>query len=120
MDCENQSKKRSWKENKQQKKERKKQKLLKTLEKQKEKEEVETKVESEVVHQKGRNWTVSIAFPSSIVDNAQSEELKTYLCGQIARAAVVFNVDEIVVFDEYATLKVFVTKQIFFLSDSKS
>ncbi|XP_064396487.1 putative methyltransferase C9orf114 isoform X2 [Halichondria panicea] len=44
--------------------------------------------------------TVSIALPGSIVDNAQSAELKTYLVGQIARAAVVFQVDEIVVFDE--------------------
>ena len=43
---------------------------------------------------------MSIALPGSIVDNAQSVELKTYLAGQIARAAVVFRVDEIVVFDE--------------------
>jgi hypothetical protein len=50
----------------------------------------------------GRKWTASIAVPFSIVDNAQSPELKAYLCGQIARALVVFNVDEIVVFDEYS------------------
>ena len=48
----------------------------------------------------GAPCTVSIALPGSIVDNAQSVELKTYLAGQIARAAVVFRVDEIVVFDE--------------------
>ncbi|KAK7108823.1 hypothetical protein V1264_016488 [Littorina saxatilis] len=48
----------------------------------------------------GRHYTVSIALPGSILDNAQSRELRSYLAGQIARAAVVFNVDEIVVFDE--------------------
>lgn len=48
----------------------------------------------------GRNYTVSIALPGSILDNAQSPELKTYLAGQIARAAAVFNINEIVVFEE--------------------
>lgn len=48
----------------------------------------------------GRNYTVSIALPGSILDNAQSYELRTYLAGQIARAAVVFNIDEIIIFDE--------------------
>lgn len=51
---------------------------------------------------KGRSWTVSIALPASILDNAQTNELRTYLAGQIARAAVVFNVDEVVVYDEHA------------------
>ena len=46
----------------------------------------------------GRRWTVSIALPGSIVDNAQSHELRSYLVGQVARAAAVFNIDEIVVF----------------------
>lgn len=31
--------------------------------------------------------TISIAIPGSILDNAQSAELRTYLAGQIARAA---------------------------------
>jgi methyltransferase len=35
--------------------------------------------------------------PSSIIDNAQSIELKTYLVGQIAKAATMFNFDEVVV-----------------------
>jgi predicted SPOUT superfamily RNA methylase MTH1 len=34
------------------------------------------------------------------MDNAQSPELRTYLAGQISRAAAIFNVDEVVVFDE--------------------
>lgn len=49
---------------------------------------------------KPRNYTVSLAVPGSIVSNAQSAELRTYLVGQVARAAAVFNVDEVVVFSE--------------------
>jgi len=47
-----------------------------------------------------RSWTVSIALPGSIVYNAQSRELQTHLAGQIARIACIFQVDEIVVFDD--------------------
>lgn len=48
----------------------------------------------------GRPYTLSVALPGSILDNAQSPELRTYLAGQIARACTIFCVDEIVVFDE--------------------
>lgn len=48
----------------------------------------------------GRPYTLSVALPGSILDNAQSPELRTYLAGQIARACAIFRVDEIVVFDE--------------------
>lgn len=51
----------------------------------------------------GRKWTVSVAIPSSIVDNAQSRELEAYLIGQIARALTIFRIDEIVVYDETCT-----------------
>lgn len=44
--------------------------------------------------------TVSIALPSSILLNAQSPELRVYLAGQVARAAAIFRVDEIIIFDE--------------------
>lgn len=47
--------------------------------------------------------TISIAVPGSIMDNAQSAELRTYLAGQIARAACIFRVDEVIVFDDYGT-----------------
>ncbi|KAL9264950.1 putative methyltransferase C9orf114 [Drosera capensis] len=43
--------------------------------------------------------TVSIAVPGSIIDNAQSLELATRLAGQIARAATIFRIDEVVVFE---------------------
>ncbi len=41
-----------------------------------------------------------MALPGSVMDNAQSPELRTYLAGQIARACGVFCVDEVVIFDE--------------------
>ncbi|GAB0496654.1 hypothetical protein MMPV_007967 [Pyropia vietnamensis] len=44
--------------------------------------------------------TLSIALPGSILSNAQSSELRTYLAGQISRAAAIFRVDEVVVFGE--------------------
>ena len=49
---------------------------------------------------KPRNSTVSIAIPGSVVTNCQTLELKTHLVGQIARAATIYHVDEIVVFDD--------------------
>lgn len=52
-------------------------------------------------HQKRRK-TVSIALPSSILLNAQSPELRIYLAGQVARAAAIYNIDEIIIFDEVA------------------
>jgi len=47
-----------------------------------------------------RSDTLTIALPGSIVNNAQTKELKTYIVGQIARAASIYHVDEIVVFDD--------------------
>lgn len=44
--------------------------------------------------------TISIAVPGSILDNAQSPELRTNLAGQIARAACIYKVDEVVVYDD--------------------
>ncbi|KAK6614078.1 hypothetical protein ACHAQE_006470 [Botrytis cinerea] len=49
---------------------------------------------------KGRDWTVSVALPGSIIANAQSHDLKTSMAGQIARALAVFCVDEVIVFDD--------------------
>lgn len=49
---------------------------------------------------RSRLATISIALPSSILNNAQSPELRMYLAGQVARAAAIYCVDEIIVFDE--------------------
>lgn len=49
---------------------------------------------------KARFSTLSIALPGSVVSNCQTRELRTHLVGQIARAATVYHVDEVVVFDD--------------------
>ncbi|CAI5469873.1 unnamed protein product [Closterium sp. Yama58-4] len=45
--------------------------------------------------------TISIAVPGSIIDNTQSLERATAVAGQIARAAVIFKVHEVVVYDDW-------------------
>jgi len=47
-----------------------------------------------------KSTTLSFAVPASIVLNSQSSELQTYLVGQIARAASIFRVDEIIVIND--------------------
>ncbi|KAK2827542.1 hypothetical protein Q7C36_018468 [Tachysurus vachellii] len=96
----------NWKKRKAEKKEQKKKwkeaKLIQQLEKQQQKEEEVKQQQSQEEEEKtiGRLYTVSVALPGSVLDNAQSPELRTYLAGQIARACAVFCVDEVVVFDE--------------------
>ncbi|XP_072422106.1 putative methyltransferase C9orf114 homolog isoform X1 [Chiloscyllium punctatum] len=93
-----------WRKSKEARKQKIKQlkefKLLKKLEKQRAEKEKAQEVLEEKTDQKGRLYTVSVALPGSVLDNAQSPELRTYLAGQIARACTVFCVDEIVVFGE--------------------
>ncbi|KRY37233.1 Uncharacterized protein T01_9180, partial [Trichinella spiralis] len=91
------------------KKEKKLRKLIMEAEKMKKASSLKNSVEtddseSSVGRYSGRLYTVSIAIPGSIVENAQSFELRTYLAGQIARAASIFEVDEIIIFDETATM----------------
>lgn len=93
----------SWKKINQEKKEfkkkKQKEKLIKQLEQAKKLEELQQeKEEEEVVLPVS---TVSIAVPGSILENAQSLELRSYLAGQIARAACIFKVDEVIVFDDH-------------------
>ena len=49
---------------------------------------------------RGRGYTVGIAVAGSILETAQTPEMRTYLAGQVARAAAIFNVDEVVVFND--------------------
>jgi hypothetical protein len=44
--------------------------------------------------------TLSMAVPGSVVSNCQTRELRTQMVGQIARAATIYHVDEIIVFDD--------------------
>ena len=46
------------------------------------------------------NYTLSVLIPSSIVDNAQSKELRTYLIGQIARTLGIFKISEVIIFHD--------------------
>jgi len=48
----------------------------------------------------GRHYTVSVALPASIIDNAPGGELKALLVGQIARAFTIFSVDEVVLWED--------------------
>uniref|UniRef100_A0A3P8U892 28S rRNA (uridine-N(3))-methyltransferase n=1 Tax=Amphiprion percula TaxID=161767 RepID=A0A3P8U892_AMPPE len=82
------------------KKQRKEAKLIKQLEKQKQQDAAERAELEQSQNKKDPTYTVSVALPGSVLDNAQSPELRTYLAGQIARACVVFSIDEIIVFDE--------------------
>ncbi|KAJ1527660.1 hypothetical protein ONE63_007622 [Megalurothrips usitatus] len=72
--------------------------FLAKIEKQKQKKERKQKKKAPKVC--AEPSTLSIAVPGSILDNAPSLELRTYLAGQIARAACVFKVDEIIVYDD--------------------
>jgi predicted SPOUT superfamily RNA methylase MTH1 len=69
---------------------------------------LDEKAKANLIHQqdKGRRYTVSLAIPGSIIDNAQTKELKTVLAGQIARAAAIFKIDEVVVFDDRSSAAV--------------
>ena len=54
---------------------------------------------------KYNDTTISIGIPASIVLNAQSPELQTYLIGQIARAASIFRIDEIVIINDCESVR---------------
>ena len=90
-----------WRRYKEQRRAWKSEKLLKNIHSEEPNGKTEEKIESETI--KGRLYTLSIALPASILRNAQSNELRTYLAGQIGRAASVFNIDEIVVFNDDET-----------------
>ncbi|KID73528.1 uncharacterized protein G6M90_00g061440 [Metarhizium brunneum] len=48
----------------------------------------------------GRDWTVSVAIPTSILTNLATADQRMSIPGRIARALAVFAVDEVVVFDD--------------------
>ena len=45
--------------------------------------ELDTSIESKP---KGRSYTISIALPGSVLENAQSPALRSYLAGQVCNA----------------------------------
>ncbi|VUC30367.1 unnamed protein product [Clonostachys rosea] len=50
----------------------------------------------------GRDWTVSVAIPSSILANLATADQRMSIPGRIARALSIFSVDEVVIFDDSA------------------
>ncbi|KAK0733746.1 putative RNA methyltransferase [Lasiosphaeria miniovina] len=47
-----------------------------------------------------REWTVSVAVPTSVITDCVTREQRTTYAGRIARALAVFSVDEVVVYDD--------------------
>ncbi|KAF2703943.1 DUF171-domain-containing protein [Pleomassaria siparia CBS 279.74] len=62
--------------------------------------ELNTSKPSALFEPKTRSWTLSMAVPGSLIENTKSFEQKTLLSASMARAAAVFCVDEIVVYDD--------------------
>ncbi len=50
---------------------------------QEQKENAEIRKKLAEIKKEGRNFTLSIAIPGSIIGNVQSKELKTYVAGQV-------------------------------------
>ncbi|XP_042905653.2 putative methyltransferase C9orf114 homolog [Parasteatoda tepidariorum] len=91
----------SWREWKSKKKEEyrkwKEEKMLKKQAKLQSKEKEEPIEEDKIE----KPWyTVSIAVPGSIMDNAQTPSLKAHLVANIARSAAIYRVNEIIVYSE--------------------
>ncbi|KAK3954818.1 putative RNA methyltransferase [Pseudoneurospora amorphoporcata] len=47
-----------------------------------------------------RDWTISVAVPTSVITDCVTREQRTTWAGRIARACAVFSVDEIVIYDD--------------------
>ncbi|KAB7495490.1 putative methyltransferase [Armadillidium nasatum] len=61
----------------------------------------------ETVHlpAKGRHYTISIALPASILkETCLSQVLRTYVIGQLARAACIYSIDEIIVYNDQPSI----------------
>ncbi|XP_044759158.1 putative methyltransferase C9orf114 [Coccinella septempunctata] len=104
----NDKKLQSWSEINKERKRKKKEYKEKAIEAKKLK-EMKQEVESaknetakNSIEEKKEISTLSIALPGSVLENAQTEELRAYLAGQIARAVCLYQVDEVIVFDDYA------------------
>ena len=97
-------KSKTWREHRKLIKQKKGQKTLKTIESLKEESnkpgetviEAVNNVMSRSVPYLKSAPTLSLALPGSILDNAQSKPLATYLAGQIARAACIYNISEVI------------------------
>ncbi|KAI1343471.1 DUF171-domain-containing protein [Xylariaceae sp. FL0016] len=48
----------------------------------------------------GREWTVSVAIPGSVLSTCRRDDQRTNIISHIARALAVFSIDEVVIFDD--------------------
>ncbi|KAI2632769.1 putative RNA methyltransferase [Xylaria nigripes] len=48
----------------------------------------------------GRQWTVSVAIPGSILSTCCRDDQRTNIVSHVARALAIFNIDEVVIFDD--------------------
>ncbi|KAI1842605.1 hypothetical protein JX265_012598 [Neoarthrinium moseri] len=48
----------------------------------------------------GRDWTLSVAIPGSVVSTCRRDDQRIAVINQIARALAVFSIDEVVIFDD--------------------
>lgn len=81
------------------KKNTKVERFIAKLEKEKEKEESNAETnKAQPAHK--RKYTVSIALPCSIIDVAQTEDLKCYVATMIARCAAMCGVNEIIIYND--------------------
>uniref|UniRef100_A0A7I4YB40 Methyltransferase C9orf114 n=1 Tax=Haemonchus contortus TaxID=6289 RepID=A0A7I4YB40_HAECO len=87
-----------WKEHKLRKAEKREKALLAAHEELKQLNENSKSVQH--LKKKESKFSISIAVPGSFLNNGQSSELRTYMSGQIARAATLFCVDDVIVYDE--------------------
>lgn len=98
------SAKKSWREFNNEKKKRRADRIIKKLDKIKAKQETKEAVKpAEPVIKSSEVkalQTCSIAVAGSILENAQTQELRTYVAGQVARAACIYKVNEVIVFDD--------------------
>ncbi|KOS21254.1 Uncharacterized protein ESCO_004096 [Escovopsis weberi] len=48
----------------------------------------------------GRDWTISVAIPTSTITNLTNNEQRIQVPGRIARALAIFSVDEVIVYED--------------------
>eukprot|EP00917_Polyrhabdina_sp_WS-2016_P009203 GHVP01020553.1.p1 GENE.GHVP01020553.1~~GHVP01020553.1.p1 ORF type:complete len:541 (-),score=126.03 GHVP01020553.1:124-1746(-) len=48
-----------------------------------------------------RKWKFSVAIPQSLISGALTQILRSYVAGQVARAATIFGVEEIIIYNDH-------------------
>ncbi|KAK2197347.1 bifunctional tRNA (guanine-N1-)-methyltransferase [Babesia duncani] len=56
--------------------------------------------------------TVSVALPASLVYNVQTDELRAYIIGNIARIVTIYGIHEVIIYNDLGNLRIFVYFQV--------